>query len=283
MATIKDHLTGRYYQSELFPFSFQEYLIYSKVAINKDPILSTDEKSLVKSAFNKYFTLGGFPAYLKTENKQYLKSLYESILYRDVMVRNKLTNEQEILQLVHYIASNPAKLISYNSLASAIGVKNATTVKSYLNHLQDSYLVFLVNKYDKSIKKQIQNPKKAYFIDLGLIRELGFHHSEDNGRLLENLVFIELKRRAKEVYYHNQNKECDFVIKEKNKIVEAIQVSWSIYVEKTRKREFDGLLDALRENSLKEGLILTEAEEDIMMVDGYKVIIKPVWKWVLGV
>ena len=75
------------------------------------------------------------------------------------------------------------------------GVKNATTVKNYLTHLQDSYLVFLVNKYDVSLKKQLQNHKKAYFIDLGLIKEVGFQHSEDNGRMLENLAFIELKRR----------------------------------------------------------------------------------------
>ncbi len=125
----------------------------------------------------------------------------------------------------NYVTIRPLNLV----------VKNATTVKNYLSFLENTYLIFLVSKYDFSIKKQIQNPKKIYFIELGIVRELGFHHSEDNGRLLENLVFIELKRRGKEIYYHAQKHECDFLIKEKNRIVEAIQVSWSIHNPTTRE------------------------------------------------
>ncbi len=219
------HLSGRYCQQELFPFSFAEYLAFREREIPQKSFFSTEEKVQLHSDFISYFSKGGFPAYLQSGNNQYLKSLYERILYRDVMVRNGLTNEKEMLELVHFLASNTSKLFSYNSLTRVIGVKNATTVKSYLSFLENTYLLFLVNKYDFSVKKQMQNPKKTYFIDLGLVRELGFHHSEDNGRLLENLVFIELKRRGKEVYYHARKHECDFVIKEKNSIVEAIQVS----------------------------------------------------------
>ena len=160
-------------------------------------------------------------------------------------------------------------------------MKNATTISNYVAFLQDSYLVFMVNKYDVSLKKQIQNAKKAYLIDSGLLRMLAFHHTEDNGRLLENLVFLELKRREKEIYSHNQKKECDFVIKEKSKIVEAIQVSWSIENESTYDREVAGLLDAVNTYSLTEGLILTESMERELEVDGVKIRIKPVWKWML--
>lgn len=160
-------------------------------------------------------------------------------------------------------------------------MKNATTISNYVAFLQDSYLVFMVNKYDVSLKKQIQNAKKGYLIDLGLLRMLAFHHTEDNGRLLENLVFLELKRREKEIYYHNQKKECDFVIKEKSKIVEAIQVSWSIENESSYDREVAGLLDAVNTYSLTEGLILTESMERELEVDGVKIRIKPVWKWML--
>ena len=134
-----------------------------------------------------------------------------------------------------------------------------------------------------SLKKQLLNPKKTYFIDLGLAREIGFHHSEDNGRLLENLVFIELKRRGREVFYHNQKYECDFVIKEKNSIVEAIQVSWTIQNDTTRKRELYGLLDALSTYGLTEGLILTDEEEDTIKEKGYTIHIKPAWKWLLNI
>ncbi len=275
------HLTGRYVRKELFPFSFKEFLRFKGVEHSETGLLSTNEKSLIKRQFNVYFESGGFPAYLKSGNKEYLKSLYESILYRDVMVRNNLTHEKELLELVYYFSSNVGKLMSYNSLAKVVGVKNATTISNYVALLQDSYLIFMVNKYDVSLKKQMQNAKKGYLIDLGLLRTLAFHHTEDNGRLLENLVFLELKRRGKEIYYHNQKKECDFVIKEKTKIVEAIQVSWSIEDELTYKRELAGLLDAVNTYGLKEGLILTESMDREIEVEGVRVRVKPVWKWML--
>ena len=275
------HLTGRYVRKELFPFSFKEFLRLKDVDYPEIGLLSTNGKALLKGQFNTYFESGGFPDYLKSGNKEYLKSLYESILYRDVMVRNNLTNEKELLELVYYISSNVGKLMSYNSMAKVVGIKNATTISNYTAFLQDSYLVFMVNKYDVSLKKQIQNAKKGYLIDLGLLRTLAFHHTEDNSRLLENLVFLELKRRGKEIYYHNQKKECDFVIKEKSKIVEAIQVSWSIEVESTYNREMTGLLDAVNTYGLKEGLILTESMESEFEVEGVRIRIKPVWKWML--
>ena len=162
------HLTGRFYQQELFPFSFSEFLEYTGNSKPKTSLLNTEQKVQLHREFLSFFNKGGFPGYLQSGNTQYLKSLYESIIYRDVMVRNGLTNEKEILELVHFVASNTSKLFSYNSLTKVIGVKNATTVKSYLSFLENTYLLFLVNKYDFSVKKQIQNPKKIYFIDLGL-------------------------------------------------------------------------------------------------------------------
>lgn len=275
------HLTGRYVRKELFPFSFKEFLRFKGIDYPEVGLLSTSERALIKGQFNEYFDSGGFPAYLKSGNKEYLKSLYESILYRDVMVRNNLTNEKEILELVYFISSNVGKLMSYNSLAKVVGVKNASTISNYIAFLQDSYLVFMVNMYDVSLKRQMQNAKKGYLIDLGLLRMLAFHHTEDNGRLLENLVFLELKRKGKEIYYHKQKKECDFVIKEKSKIVEAIQVSWSIEVESTFNRELAGLLDAANTYGLKEGLILTESNELEIKGEGVSVRVKPVWKWML--
>jgi uncharacterized protein len=277
------HLTGRYFRKELYPFSFPEFLKFKGHTLPGKTLFSTHEKVALHKKFLDYFISGGFPAYLRSGNRQYLKSLYESIIYRDVMVRNGLTLEKEILELVHYIASNTSRLISYNSLTKVIGVKNATTVKNYLGYLENTYLVFLVSKYDFSLKKQIHNPKKVYFIDLGLIRELGFHHSEDNGRLLENLVFIELKRRGKEIYYHSVKHECDFLIKEKNRIVQAIQVSWSIYSLETKKREIDGLLEAMSIHKLQKGLILTDDEEDELTVNGCEIRILPTWKWLLSI
>ncbi|MFW5757900.1 MAG: ATP-binding protein, partial [Bacteroidota bacterium] len=245
------HLTGRYDHQELFPFSFSEFLAFKNIAVPQKSFFNTGEKVEMHRNFLSYFQNGGFPAFLRTGKKQYLKTLFESIIYRDVMVRNSITNEKEILELIHFLASNTSKLITYNSLTKIIGVKNATTVKNYLGFLENSYLLFAVNKFDYSLKKQILSPKKIYLIDLALTREIGFHSSEDNGRLLENLVYIELKRRGKQVYYHSQKHECDFVMKEKNRIMEAIQVSWSVYDQTTRERELTGLLDALNTYDLQ--------------------------------
>jgi len=275
------HLTGRYQQVELYPFSFLEYLALNQIEPSSLDRFNTDDKALLKASFNYYFKLGGFPAFLKSKHPEYLKSLYESVLYRDVMVRNGITNEQELLELMFFVTSNTSKLISYNSLAKVFGVKNATTVKQYLGFLQDAYMLSLVSKYDTSLKKQLHNPKKVYGIDLGLMRQLSFQHSENQGRLLENLVFLELKRQSKTVYYHHHKGECDFVIKEKNSITEVIQVCWSLYDAKTKQREINGLLEAMSAYQLKEGLILTEDESDQLTIDGKIINIMPVWLWLL--
>lgn len=275
------HLTGRYQQIELYPFSFLEYLKLNEIDIHSLDHFNTDDKVVLKAAFNDYFLLGGFPAFLKSKNTEYLKSLYESVLYRDVMVRNGITSEQELLELMFFVTSNTSKLISYNSLAKVIGVKNATTVKQYLGFLQDAYMLNLVPKYDVSVKKQLHNPKKVYGIDLGLMRQLSFQHSDDQGRLLENLVFLELKRQTKTVYYHHNKSECDFVIKEKNSITQAIQVCWSMHDNKTKQREINGLLDAMTAYQLKEGLILTEDESDSISIGDKKINVMPVWLWLL--
>lgn len=271
----------RYQQIELYPFSFLEYLKLKGTELHSLDYFKTDDKVVLKAAFNEYFKLGGFPAFLKSKNTEYLKSLYESVLYRDVMLRNGITNEQEILELMFFVTSNTSKLISYNSLAKVIGVKNATTVKQYLGFLQDAYMLSVVPKYDVSVKKQLLNAKKVYGIDLGLMRQISFQHSENQGRLLENLVFLELKRQAKTIYYHRNKLECDFVIKEKNSITQAIQVCWSMHDDKTKQREINGLLDAMTAYHLKEGLILTEDESDSILIEDKKINMMPVWLWLL--
>ncbi len=275
------HLTGRHYQVELFPFSFKEYLALKNVTFSELDLYATETRGLLKSRFNDYFARGGFPAYLQYENRAYLKSLYESILYRDVMVRNNLTNEREILELVYFLASNVAKLITYNSITSVINVQHATTAKNYLHHLENTYLIFLVNKFDYALKKQILNPKKVYLIDNAISYELGFHTSEDKGRYLENIVYLELRRRGKEIYYHRQKYECDFVIREKNRITQVIQVSWTVHDKDTRDRELRGLREAMALYHLDHGIILTENDDEMIRSDNQTIEIMPVWQWLL--
>ena len=275
------HLTGRYYHIELYPFSFAEFLQIKKFKISEDVFYSTEGKAKLLKHYFEYQKNGGFPAYLQNKNRDYLKSLYESIIYRDVLVKNKITNEKQILELVHYIVSNVACLVSYNGLTKIIDIKNATTVKEYLKYLQDTYLIFTVSKFDYSLKKQIQNPKKVYFIDNALANIIGFYFSDNKGHALENIVFIELKRRAKEIFYHRNKKECDFVITERRKVIQLIQVSLNLFEEKTRMREIEGLYEAMEMYDLDEGLIITQNDRETIEYNNKKIKVIPVWEWML--
>ncbi|MEI6143958.1 MAG: ATP-binding protein, partial [Mariniphaga sp.] len=276
------HLTGRYVYTELFPFSFSEFLTFKQIEPKESDFYSTEGRPMLIGNFNSFFLSGGFPLYLKEGLDDYLKSLYESILYRDVLVRNKLVNEKELLGLVNYLASNVSKLSSYNSLAKVSNVKNASTIRNYLSFLEDTYLIFQVSKFDYSLNKQIQNPKKTYFIDNALVRCIGFMFSEERGRLLENIVFLELRRRRVEIFYHSNKFECDFVIRKGLTIVQAIQVCYSFDTNETRTREINGIKDAMKTYKLNEGLLLLyDSPEETISEDGLTIHILPVWKWLL--
>ena len=275
------HLTGRHIQIELYPFSFKEFLDFKHVKISEEDFYTTEGRAQLRKQFEHYQNQGGFPEYLKNNNTEYLKSLYDSILYRDILVRNNISNVFEIRELGYFVSGNIAKPISFNSLKHVINVKHVNTVKNYLTHFEDTYLVFLLNKFDYSIKKQLTNPKKLYFIDNALARNISYRFSEDRGRFLENTVFLELKRRAYELYYHKGKYECDFLLREKSKITQAIQVTTSLMDENTKKREVTGLLEALDTHNLKEGIICTENEEFTMELDNKIIKVMPVWKWLL--
>lgn len=275
------HLTGRYVTMELYPFSFREFLEFNGKALTQGDMYSTEGRSELKAMFSKFVLFGGFPVFLENQNDNYMKSLYENILYRDVLVRNNLTNEKELLELVYFLASNVSRLSSFNSLAKTIGIKNASTISNYLQFIQNTYLIFQVNKFDFSLRKQIQNPRKTYFIDQALVTRLGFLFSEEKGRLLENIAFIELKRRGQEVFYYRGKNECDFLIRQGTQITNAIQVCYSFDTPETKARELNGLTEAMKTYFLNEGFILTNDTEEDTVIDGLNIRIMPVWKWIL--
>jgi len=275
------HLTGRHIALELFPFSFREYLRFKNYELKELGRLTSIETSKIKHIFLEFLDKGGFPEYLHTGKVEYLKNLYENILYRDIIVRYNLRLEKPLKITANFAASNVGKELSFNSIKNLTGLTSATTVKEYFQYLENSYLMFLLPMYSDSLKKQIYNNKKVYCIDSKLAETVGFRFSQDRGRILENTVFLQLKRQRNEIYYHKGKKECDFVIKEGNAIVAAMQVSWSMNDEH-EKREIAGLVDVLNSYDLNEGLILTFDQEDEFEKDGKRIIVMPVWKWLLG-
>ena len=166
-----------------------------------------------------------------------------------------------------------------HNLGTNIGLTNQTSIKEYFSYLENSYLCFMISRYDASLKKQIYYAKKAYYIDQAISYLLGFHNSSDYGRILENIVFIELLRRNKEIYFHKGKQECDFVIREGIKITQAIQVTKVL--NSNRERKIKGLLEAMKQYKLKEGLILTKDQEESFIVEKKKVFVIPLWKWLL--
>lgn len=274
------HLTGRHISYELYPFSFKEFLRFKNYKLTSLDRLTFTDKSNIKKHFNEYLKKGGFPEYLKTDNDQYLQTVYQNILFRDIITRYKLPSEKPLKETVYFVASNVGKELSFNTIRKLTGLTSATTIREYFEYLENSHLVFLIPRYDYSLKKQTYYNKKAYFIDNGMINVIGFRSSKDEGRLLENLVFIQLKRKKQDIFFHKKKGECDFLIRKGLKIIEAIQVT-SYLNKKNEKREIEGLLEVLNEHKLNQGLILTLDEEKEVMIDNKKIIVKPVWKWLL--
>ncbi len=276
---IGTSLTGRNITVELFPFSFKEFLRWR----NKELPLATTtkKKALLLREFHQYLNLGSFPQVIATKNKEFLQNYFNDILYRDIIARFSVKDTKEIKEMAFYLASNISKPMSYQQLAKLTGIKSTNTIKNYWDYFQHSFLFFRMQKFDYSVKKQIYNPAKNYCIDVQLARQIGFSFLDDPGRQLENLVFIELRRRGREIFYHLGQKECDFVLRSKNKITQAIQVTHLLHRE-NEEREIAGLLEAMKLYRLQEGLILTSDQEKKIHVEGHCMVVLPVWKWLLG-
>ena len=273
-------LIGRYRSFEIFPFSFSEYLKFKNIEIKKDWSYKTQKRVEIKKAFNEYLVSGGFPEYLKTKDREYIKDVFENILYKDVIVRYAIKKQKIIKELISILATNISSTFTYNSIKTALNLGNSITVKEYIFYLANSYFFFELPKFDFSLRKSLNAPKKIYLIDTAFSQITGFNFSPNTGKNLENVIFIELKRRKKEVYYFSEKGECDFIVKDGAKITQAIQVCYGFNKE-NRDREIKGLLEALDKFKLKEGSIITFDQEEEFEQEGKKLRIIPVWKWLL--
>lgn len=271
-------LTGRYLKIELYPFSFKEFLFFRHVAIRS--VLTTREKSMVMREFRQYSEIGGFPEVVTSGNKIELTQLYQDVLIKDLLVRFKIREVKAFRELAFYLISHATMPMSFNNLKRLLGFKSVTTVKNYCEFLEESYLFFSLAKFDYSVKKQIINDRKMYSIDTGLVNAVGFAFSENSGRLLESIIFLELKRRGQNLYYHQGKKECDFLLRRGTTITHAIQVTDTLSPD-NQEREIAGLAEALDCYRLKRGLIITFDQDRVISVGKKKITVLPAWKWLL--
>lgn len=273
-------LTGRYKLFVIYPFSFVEFLWFQKTKLSKKSLYIPEEKVNLIRLFGRYTETGGMPEYLRNNDSDYIQTLYDNILYRDIIARYSIRRQRLVRELVEILASTITLPFTYNSLKKSLGLMNAITVKEYISYLSGAYLFFELLRFDYSVKKQLNSPRKIYIIDTAFSAISGFSLSPDKGRILENIVFIELMRKGNEIFYFTKDRECDFIIRYKKKITGAIQVCYN-FTKENQERETRGLLNAMDEFKLLQGMILTYDQEDTLKSDKKTIIIMPVWKWLL--
>lgn len=262
-------LTGRHISKELFPFSYSEYCQFHQ-------LVPAAETTLL------YIRDGGFPEYQKQKDAEILISLLDDIIIRDIAVRYNIRDVRTLQRLTLFLLSNIGNRVTGNKLKDTFGVSSATTILEYFSHLEQSYLLAFIPMFDYSLKKQNINPRKVYAIDTGLVEMSTPSFTKDTGRKLENLVFLALRRKYKEIYYYSRGGECDFLIMDKGLIVSAIQVCLELTSDNLL-RETTGLFEAMKAFNLQEGTIITLAQNDHFIKDGMKVKVIPFHELVLGV
>ena len=277
-------LTGRYILSTLYPFSFKEFLRFKEYSFDGKDLLITEKKVKIKKQFDEYLKRGGMPEYLKYNyNQEILQRLYEDIIYRDITARYGIKDMKTLRELALYYLTNITGEISYNKLKNTYKTGSVNTIKNYSEYLENSYLVDILNIFSYSVKQQAIAPKKVFCIDNGIAVAISFAFSENMGKYLENLVYIELRRRGETLYYYKtkNNNSIDFVIKRGNKINGIIQVCFDIGNEKTREREIKSLNQAMNEVGLNEGLIITYENEEIIKMNDQSIKVIPAYKWLV--
>ncbi len=254
-------LTGRQITQELFPFSYKEYLTF----LNKE----NKPESIID-----YMNDGGFPEYLKTNDTEQLYALFNDILYRDIVTRNGIKDSKSIYRLALYLFSNIGNRITATKLKQPLSIGATSTIMSWFSFLEMSYLVSFVPMYSTSTKAQLINPRKVYAIDLGMVHCVSTNLTEDLGRKLENMIFLNLRTKYKEIFYFDMQGECDFVCLKNNKIAECIQVCYELNPDNL-DREILGLTKALNHFNLAKGKIITLNQHDSFEKNGIQIEVIP--------
>ena len=282
---ISSHLTGRYVNLELYPFSFIEFLTYYEFKVS-DSFLSTKEKALLKKYFEDYTAVGGFPEIVKGEAPQkYASALFYSIVNRDILLRYNIRHQRTFADIALFLINNYSREISFNRLKNIFGLGSEHTAKNYLHYLEEAFLIFTLSKF--SFKKQESlRYKKNYVIDVSFIRSLSDDFSQNTGRIYENIVAVELMRRKNienfELYYFKKKYEIDFVIRKNLKIVELIQVSYDIEDRQTYQREVNALIAASNELNCEKLTVISKSYDTEEIIKGKRVCFKPLVNWLLS-
>ena len=246
-------LTGRHISRELFPFSFKEYCEY----LGK-PHDWTELDGYLKS--------GGFPRFLATRDESILFELFDDIMYRDVVAKHGIREMGAVQRLAAYLIENPGCRFSATRMLKSLNVSVASTVINWCDWFEDAYLFFFVPKYSDSIRAQLVNPRKVYSVDTGLVNVVSRRIVFNDALCFENMVFLALRRKYRDIFYFDDGGECDFVCMEHHLPRVAVQACVKLTKEDAG-REKEGLIAAMRRFSFGEGFIVTKSQREDIKVD----------------
>ena len=276
---ISTLLSGRYFSVPVFPLDFVEYLSFHEIEISNDPVNLAAHKYEILTMLKTYLREGGFPIVVlqkeELTKQDYLRAYYDSIIYRDIIRINEVRNQKALADLLHYLFTNIASPYSYRRLKEMLGI-DLEAVKDYIHFAEMAKILFEVQHFAYSVQAQNRPNKKIYCIDNGLRNVISFRFSEDEGKLAENLVFIELVRTGVSPFYWKKKKEVDFVIKSADNNLVAINVC---YTDEIPDREVESLYEFEKEfgKKVKGRIILTKDLEK----ECEGIVYIPLWKWLI--
>lgn len=286
---IATQMRGRSLSWEIFPFSFKEYLDFK--GIDGDGPLTTKNRLLIQKTFEEYWETGGFPEVAGHDRRIRVKIHQEywgAMLFRDLIERHDIPHPRALTDLAYYLVDNTGSLYSINNLTNylkSLGYKAPkSAVSDYLAWFEDAYILFTVRIYDASIKRSNANPKKIYCIDHALVTSVGSGILVNSGHLLENLVFVSLRRFTPDIYYYKTRagREVDFIVNRNgDRGPLLVQVCESLADPNTRKREIAALSEAMAELNPAESIIVTRSDEERIQVEAGQIIVQPVWRFLM--
>jgi len=285
---IATSLRGRSLPIEIFPFSFEEYLKSLGLFSERPNTFGANTVSVLRKAVKDYLEVGGFPEVQKLDRNlriEILQGYIDSVLLKDIVERHKVGNILVLKHLVRHIMNSSGGQFSVNKFFNTMKSMSIKCTKNslyeYLDHLTDAFLFYKVPIHSRSEKSRQVNPAKIYTIDTGLLNAITFRNSYNYGFLLENMVFMHLRRGGYDAEYVNtkDGREVDFFTRHRiSGETQLIQVCWEMSDERTFARELKGLKSAMDELSLPTGTIVTWDDETVVE-DRIKVI--PIWKWLI--
>ncbi|MGQ9665578.1 MAG: ATP-binding protein [bacterium] len=281
---LSTHLTGRFIELNIFPFSFREYLRAKKFHYDINKISVEMEGNLLR-ALNEYLQVGAYPEVITKglDQKTYLTTLFDSVLFKDVVNRYNVRYPSKLRDLAVNLVAGFAREYSYSRLNEDLGFRSVHTVQEYSNYIREVFIYFSLKRYAFSMRKVIKSPEKAYAYDTGMATVLKTNITPDYGHLMENAVAVELIRRKNEIYYWRDKSgwEIDFVVKSRTGIESLIQVCYDFTNKDVKKREIKSILKATKELRPSRKYILTWDHVEEMDISGEKLYCLPLYRWLL--